>query len=123
MTIKNESFSRVGFTLIELLIAVAILLIVLSGSIAAFVQCMLLNDTNANLAVAINDAQYVLEEIKGLAYTDITSYIPTQFTNLNNETIVVSKSIGPNISEVTVNVNWMERQRQRNFQLSTRIAR
>ena len=119
----KKGFHKAGFTLVELLIAAAILLIVLSGSIAAFVQCMILNDANANLAIAINDAQYVLEEIKGLAYGDITSYYPPQFNNLNNQTVTLSKSIGTNISEVSVNVGWVERQRQRNFVLSTRIAR
>ena len=112
-----------GFTLIEIMIAALILLIVLSGSISTIVYCGILNETNQNLTTAVNDAQFVLEQIKGLAYSEIATYIPPQFTNLNNQTITVNTSPGAKVSEVTVSVSWDERQRQRNFQLSTRIAR
>jgi prepilin-type N-terminal cleavage/methylation domain-containing protein len=115
--------SRAGFTLIEVMIAALILLIVLSGSISTIVYCILLNDTNQNTTTAINDAQFVLEQIKGLAYSEIAGYVPPGFSNLNNQTIAVNTSLGAKISEVTVNVGWDERQRQRSFQLSTRIAR
>lgn len=72
--------------------------------------------------MAVNDAQYVLEQVKGLAYSDIESYTPPTFANLNNETIALTTSMGSLIGEVTVNVSWIERQRQRNFALTTRIA-
>jgi prepilin-type N-terminal cleavage/methylation domain-containing protein len=111
-----------GFNLVELMIASGILLIVLSGLMVTFVYGILLNESNNNLVIATNDAQYVLEQIKGLAYSAISSYPAPTFYNLNNETITLSRSIGTRIAEVTVDVSWTERQRQRSFRLSTRIA-
>lgn len=112
-----------GFTLPELLLAMAILLGAVLGLLTTFIYCVLLNESNNNLVVAANDAQYVLEQIKGLNYNDIDDYLPPTFNNLNNETVTLSRSIGSQIAEVTVDVNWTERQRQRSFQLTTRIAK
>lgn len=118
-----------GFTLIELLITAAILLIAISGLLFVFINCTLLNQANNNLVIAANDAQYVLEQIKGLAYSNIVNnYIPTPSTFTNNNviftpTVTVNEVIPNKVKEVTVNVGWVERQRQRNFQLVTRIAR
>ncbi|MCM8795186.1 MAG: prepilin-type N-terminal cleavage/methylation domain-containing protein [Candidatus Omnitrophica bacterium] len=114
-----------GFTLSELLLAVAILLIAICGLLFASVSCILMNESNNNLVIAVNDAQYVLEQIKGLAYADIDNYEPPDFDNLNNETITLDldKSDVTRIRTVTVNVSWQERGRQRSFSLPTRIAR
>ncbi|MFH0791519.1 MAG: prepilin-type N-terminal cleavage/methylation domain-containing protein [Candidatus Omnitrophota bacterium] len=114
-----------GFTLSELMIASAILLIAILGLLAVLINCMILNDANNNLVIAVNDAQYVLEQIKGLAYADIAAYIAPVFSNLNSETISLTRNyIDLNrLVEVIVDVNWVERQRNKNFQLSTRIAR
>lgn len=119
-----KSYTK-GFTLLELMIAAAILLIVISGLLACFVYCILMNESNNNLVIAVNDAQRVLEEVRGLAYTAIDTYEPSDFTKiLNNEQIDFSYSpLGSGIKEVTIDVSWIERQRQRNFQISTRIAR
>lgn len=112
-----------GFTLSELMIAMAILLVAISGLLFVFINCILLNQSNNNMIVASNDAQYVLEQIKGLAYSSIGTYVAPTFTNLENETVTLTRSIGVDITEVTVNVSWTERQRQRNVSLSTRFAR
>lgn len=116
-----------GFTLSELMLAAAILLIAISGLLVAFIGCILLNESNNNLVIAVDDAQYVLEQIRNSAYSEISNFInnfnPSQFSNLNNETITFpNPNIGARIAEVNVNVSWTERQGQRNFQLSTRIA-
>lgn len=117
-----------GFTLVELMITAGILTIVLSGLLATFVSCILMNESNNNLVIAVNDAQYVLEEIKGLAYEDINNFINNfnqfQFIILHDERITFpDPDIGTRIAEVTVNVRWTERGRVRNFSLPTRIAR
>lgn len=114
-----------GFSLLELIVAVAIFLIVISGLLITFVYCIILNESNNNLVKAVNDAQYVLEQIKALAYDQIVTYTCPTFNNLNDENIALDPppSIGTQIAEVTVNVSWTERQRARSFQLSTRIAR
>jgi general secretion pathway protein I len=111
-----------AFTLLELMIAVAILLIAILSLLAAFINCILLNESNRNLVTATNDAQYVLEQIKSLAYSDIAAYTAPTFNNLTDELIALDRSIGSTIAEVTVDVSWTERQRNRSAQLSTRIA-
>lgn len=112
-----------AFTLSELMLATAILVIAITGMLAAFVGCLLLNESNNNLVKATNDAQYVLEQVKGLAYDNINAYVSPAFNNLNSETITLNRAVGAKIAEVTVNVAWVERQKNRNFSLSTRIAR
>lgn len=119
----KNSLGRKGFTLLELMVAIAILVIAASGLLMALVSCMSLNESNSNLVVAANDARYVLEEIKGLAYDDIGSYSPPSFSNLDGESASVTVTdIDSRIKEVTVEVVWTERQRSRSFKLSTRIA-
>lgn len=117
-----------GFTLLEVMVAAGILVIVISGLLFTLVNCLLLNESNNNMVIAANDAQYVLEQIKGLAYNNIANFIatynPSTFINLQSETVSFpSYSIGATIAEVTVNVAWTERNRNRNFQLSTAIAK
>lgn len=117
-----------GFTLSELLIAVVILALVITGLLSTAVTCLLSNKLNNNLVKAANDAQYVLEQIKGLAYSQISSYTAPTFSNLQNETITLTRSVGTNIAEVTVNVNWKEGnceqpQCYRNYALTTRFAK
>ena len=117
-----------GFTLSELMIAAAILLIAILGLFTAIINCIFLNESNNHLVIAANDAQYVLEQIKGLAYDDIdnfaTSYDSSYFTHLNNESVnITSITVVDGVREITANVNWTERQRNRNFNLSTRVAR
>jgi len=121
--------SHRGFTLMELMIAVAILLLVITGLLATFVSCMLLNQTNNNLVIATKDAQYVLEQVKGLAYTDIGYYLDhynsTAFPNLDNEHVAphYDDDTVANITEITVTITWDERQNTRDFSLTTKIAK
>lgn len=115
--------NRRGFTLLELMVATAILLITILGLLTVFLNCLFLNESNANTVTAVNDAQYVLEQIKALGYDDIDTYVPPVLTNLSGESVSVSRTYGTNIVEVGINVSWNERQRARSFQLSTKIAR
>jgi prepilin-type N-terminal cleavage/methylation domain-containing protein len=118
---KLRSWFR-GFTLLELMVSVVILLMGIGGALLSFTYCFLLNESNNNLVTAVNDAQYVMEEIRQVAYANISNYTAPSFTNLNNESISLNRSLGTEIGEVTVNVNWEERQRQRSFSLSARFA-
>jgi prepilin-type N-terminal cleavage/methylation domain-containing protein len=115
---------RRGFTLIELMFGVLILLVVIIAALLSFIHSMLLNEASNNLTIAVNDAQYVLEQIKALDdYDDIPSYTPPTLNNLINETITLNRTIGTNISTITVNVSWQERQNTRSFSLATCIAK
>ncbi|MBU1121119.1 MAG: type II secretion system protein [Candidatus Omnitrophota bacterium] len=121
MGVRKNNFFK-GFTLVELLIAVVILISAIGGALLSLTHCILLNETNSNLAVAANDAQFVLEQVKELAYGNISSYTPPVFTNLNNENVTVQRTYDSGLVEVTVNVEWEQRQRTMWFNLSTRIA-
>jgi prepilin-type N-terminal cleavage/methylation domain-containing protein len=115
--------SKRGFTLIELMVAVTIILITVSGALLSFMYLLVLNDSSRNLMIAVNDAQYVLEQIKSQPYANIASYTPPTFTNLTGETISLTRSIGVNISTVNVDVGWQDKQGTRSFSLATSIAK
>jgi prepilin-type N-terminal cleavage/methylation domain-containing protein len=111
--IKNKN----GFTLIELMIAVAIIVMVATGSMLSFVQLMILSDSGVNLTIAANDAQYVLEHLKAAGgYVAIPSYSAPVFDNLPNETIA-------NLATIAVNVSWQEKKQTKNYSLSTCFAK
>lgn len=110
-------------TLIELLILTTILLIAISGLLFTFVNCIFLNESNHQAVIAANDAQYVLEEVKSVPYNQISTYTPPVFTNLNSEVITLNTSVGAKISEVTVNVSWVDKTRPRTISFTTRIAK
>ncbi len=112
-----------GFTLAELILAVAITLLVITGSALSFVYLMLLADSSVNLTIAANDAQYILEQLKGIAYEAISSYSAPVFYNLPGEAITLSRSVGANLATLTVNVSWQERNQAKNFSLPTCIAK
>lgn len=117
--IKNKR----GFTLAELILTVAITLLVITGSALSFVHLMFLADSSVNLTIAANDAQYILEQLKGVAYGEISSYSAPVFYNLPGEAVTLSRSVGANLATLTVDVNWLERNQARNFSLSTCIAK
>ncbi|MFC1674366.1 prepilin-type N-terminal cleavage/methylation domain-containing protein [Candidatus Omnitrophota bacterium] len=112
-----------AFTLIEILITMVILLIVITGLLLTFFNCIILNEGNSNTVIAVNDAQFVLEEVKGLAYTHIPVYSPPDFSNLNNEDVDYDYDVGVSVTEVTVTISWNDRLRQRSIELATRFAR
>lgn len=105
------------------MVAVAITLFVITGSALSFVQLMFLANSSVNLTIAANDAQYVLEQLKGIAYGGIASYSAPVFYNLTNETVTLTRSVGANLADITVAVSWQERNQARNFSLSTYIAK
>ena len=126
---SNKNNSR-GFTLAELMVAALILAFTISAVLFTLVSCLLLNESNNNLVIAVNDAQYAMEHIRGLSFTDIEDYDPNDLNlvNLRNENITLDpppSHPGGNdgIIEVILNVNWTERGRPRSYILSTRLSR
>lgn len=121
-----------GFTLVELMFAVAILLVSILALLSGFVSSLFLNNSSSNLTTAVNDAQYVLEQIKGLNYNTCIQnnfaagcYTLPVFTNLPNESVELSPAptIGPSISKITVKIIWLDKQKIRSFSLATYIAK
>jgi type II secretory pathway pseudopilin PulG len=122
---NNFKLKQKAVTLLELVISAAILILAAVALLSSFIGCLLLNESNSNLVIALNDAERNLEQIKALAYNDISTYTAQQFNHLTNEDIVFSTSdINSRMKEVTVTVNWNERSnRQRQAVLSTYIGR
>ena len=123
---KNKS----GFTLIELMAAVSILLIGILASLSGFISSLFLNESSSNLTVAVNDAQHVLEQVKGLEYSCIQSsftgcYTLPVFNNLPSEAVAFSPAptIGSNVSKINVLITWQDKGRPRSYGISTYIAR
>lgn len=53
-----------GFTLTELILTTAILVFALTGLLMLFINCLILNESNRNLTIAISHAEYAMENIK-----------------------------------------------------------
>jgi prepilin-type N-terminal cleavage/methylation domain-containing protein len=116
--------NKKGFTLSELMIVTAILVVAITGLLAAFISASLLSQANHNKVIAVNDAQYVLEKLIDVTYGDLSSYTDANFTNLNldNESIYVDVSEASGVKTVTVYVSWTERQKTESFNITTQIA-
>ena len=119
--IKNKK----GFTLIELMMAVSITVLVVMGSFLSFMYLMFLADASVNLTVAVNDAQFVLEQLKSTPYDSISSYVAPDLNNLpgNSEIITLTRSVGTSLATVSVNISWLEKGQTRNYALSTCILK
>lgn len=111
-----------GFTLVEVILAAAILAFALTGLLALFISCMLLNESSRNRATAIAQAQFVLEEIKNtnfdLIETDINAgnwnWNQAEIGNKNlpvlkSEAIVTTVSASGDPLGVLVTVSWQDR--------------
>jgi prepilin-type N-terminal cleavage/methylation domain-containing protein len=112
-----------AFSLIELMVAVAILAVALTGALLTYVNCMLLNESSRNMVIAACDAQHVLEELRALNYGSISGYTAPVFSNLNNETVTLTSTVGSSVATVNVDISWQERQVSKNLSISARIAK
>ena len=114
--------SLTGFTLAEVILAAAILVFALTGLLALFISCMLLNESSRNRATAIAQAQYVMEEIKNTNFDNIETNINAgnwnwDETEIENESLPVLKSelitttvpASGDPAEVLVEVEWQDR--------------
>lgn len=112
--------ARRGFTLSELLLSAAILAFTFSVLLFTFVSCILLNQANRNLTIAVSHAQFVMEEIKGSDFTTLKTDIDngswdwdsSEITG-NGLTPLATESIDAQASgtdplDVTVTVNWLD---------------
>ena len=125
-----------GLTLVELLLSAAILAFVLTGMVAFFVNCNLLNVYNRNLSVAMSHAQYTLEDIRNTTnLTNITAGIANGNWTWDATTVRIkglnalnNESISSNYTDadplhVTVTVSWRDlNSKNRNISLETLIT-
>jgi len=134
---QRRKLKNSGFTLAELLLACGILAFTLTGILALFINCSLLNEANRNLVTALGHASYVIEEIRGAGFTGLEERINDGDWNLNaqqiqsvynliplsNEAISTSVTQSGNPLGVSVRVDWRDRgQRPRDVILNTLIT-
>jgi prepilin-type N-terminal cleavage/methylation domain-containing protein len=121
-----------GFTLTEVMVGVFILLVAILAALSGFLGSMVLNKSSNSLATAVNDAQYVLEQVKGLDYTACIQNLPNScytlptFTNLPSETVAFDPAptaIGFDITQITIKVSWQDKGQTRSFSLATYFAK
>ena len=120
----------------ELMIAIFILVIGIGSLIAVFVNCLWLNEQARNLTVATSHAEYVLEEIRDIGFSEIagkdedwwSAWVANTVENaelntLPQENISVSVS-DPDLDPltITVTVGWVERNRNRTESLTTEVT-
>lgn len=125
-----------GFTLSELLLAAAILAFVLCALLYSFISCMLLNEANRNLTGAVIHAEYVMEEMRNVDFSLVSTNIAAGYWDWNNQTIAAkgltalrnetidTQASGTDPLDVTVTVSWQDRNaRNRSMSLETLISR
>ncbi|MCX5680811.1 MAG: hypothetical protein NT079_00725 [Candidatus Omnitrophica bacterium] len=130
INILRKTSSR-GLTLPELILAAAILAFTLSGLVALFVNCSVLNEASRNLSVATSHADFIMETIKNTAFASIKTSInagtwtlgnPATINGLpalRNESITTTW-IGTRPLEVTVTIAWKDKtNRNRTFLLGS----
>ncbi len=129
---KIIKLTRRGFSLIEVMVGVFVLLVSILAALSGFLGSMFLNNSSSNLATAVNDAQYVLEQVKGLRYDTCIQYLPNAcyvlpaFTNLPAETVTFDPApvtIGSNLREITVKISWLDKGQTRSFSLASYFAK
>ena len=119
----------------ELLLTAAILAYALSVMLTTFANNSQLNESNRNLTTATTHAEYILESIKNLAFSNIAADInagtwtwstatitANGLSALNSEDITSTVS-GANPLDITVAVNWHDAKgRVRSKSLRTLIS-
>lgn len=134
--------SNKGFTLAELLLAAAILAFALAGTLVLLSACILLNEGNRNLSVAVTHAQYAMEELKNSNFSSIPGYNdvswvwdnstkswsgnsnPVNFQGLDAENINFTVgNVGTGAYDINITATWRDQGvRQRATTLRTLIT-
>lgn len=135
---KNFTTNSRGVTLAEAVLAAAVMVFVMSGILGFFIHCSLLNEGNCNSSVAMDHAQYIMEEIRDTTFSQIQSNInngiwdlnatvlanaPYNLVVLNNEFIDTEVFQAGDPLGFSVTVIWNDRkQRARNIAFRTLLT-
>jgi Tfp pilus assembly protein PilV len=102
-----------GFTLLELMLAAGVLIVAISGLIAAFIGCYCLNETARNLTFATMGAQEKLEEIRNHNFYKIyqdyyngSTFGVTGIAEAKGRVDV--DNTNPDLLEITVTICWKQ---------------
>lgn len=101
-----------GFTLIELLIAMAIMVITISGILMSYLRCLELNEISKNSMVALQAAASRMEQVKSTAFAQIKANfnnVPFAVTGLNAMGTSYVDDSDPELLQVVVSVSWRQK--------------
>ncbi|MFH1062905.1 MAG: type II secretion system protein [Candidatus Omnitrophota bacterium] len=116
--------SKKGFTLAEILVAGFVAAVALVAILGTLSNIALLNELNQEKTFAAMHGQYILEEIRDAAFTNLETDIsnhnwdfnanqlsgnPYNFTGLNAENIVTTPVNTGNPLQIRLEVNWLDR--------------
>lgn len=139
LKIKEHSNPSGGFTLLELVIATAVLSIAILATSFSILSITDMTELSREKVAAIQDANRVLEEMRDtvntsaavLRSTDWTAWATANVINvkgandipLNQETITAAfPSATANPVPVVLTVNWLHRQRNYAYQITTSMT-
>ncbi|MBU4343305.1 MAG: type II secretion system GspH family protein [Candidatus Omnitrophica bacterium] len=101
-----------GFTLFELVMAVAILVVAITGILAIFAKFIALNEDARNLTLALTACQDKMEEIRNSNFDTVfanynaTSFDPDGFTLNEAKGAVYVNNTNPELLETYLSVSW-----------------
>jgi prepilin-type N-terminal cleavage/methylation domain-containing protein len=117
-SMSKKQLTSHGFSLPELLLVTAILGYVSSMVLLTFMSGTALNEQSRNLITATAHAEFVMEDIKNTAFSNLVTNITNGnwtwntatvtnngLTALNSESITTT-STGTNPVDITVSVSW-----------------
>ena len=101
-----------GFTLFELVIAVAILVVAITGILATFAKFIALNEDARSLTIALTSCQDKMEEIRNSNFDTVfanyngTSFNPDGFTLNEAKGAIYVDNTNPKLLEIYMSVSW-----------------
>lgn len=116
-----------GFTLIELLIAIVLIVVGLVSLMGILGFGIYADSDTESSVVALNLANEKIEELKGIAFGSIIDQTETGssigFNWIDRRSVSVDEPYGANVlKNVTVTVQWMQKDSLRSVSVDTAIA-
>ncbi|MBF0122795.1 MAG: type II secretion system protein [Candidatus Omnitrophica bacterium] len=98
--------SRSGFTLVEVMVSVGILGFILSAMLLLFINGIALNAVSRNLTVALSHTQYVLEDIRNAAFSNVPALIDS--SSWNWDTTTANARVSNALKNELINVSCLD---------------
>ncbi|MBI4437207.1 MAG: hypothetical protein HY590_07345 [Candidatus Omnitrophica bacterium] len=120
--------------MVELLIATTLLLVAITGLLAAFRSPAPLNEMARDTTIAVQDGSRIIEEMRVTTFSNIQgtnwdtwatnngakNLLPISETG--EQVVVTYTTLDASLLEIKIQINWSRRSRSRNVRLTTRIA-
>jgi len=130
--ISKKILGKKGSSLVEVMIATAIIVTVFAGLLQVFIFSNVLAEMSGNITLAINEAQSVIEEIRGHDFDSITTDYGSSgtpgddfnLTLLDGTGQIAVTTVNASLLRILVTVDWTERNgRTMSTSLETLVAK